>query len=112
MTMHLFGTILTPQAVASNNRGESEGTVATLQKVIRNGDLYTTVSSEAVRCPLRHRCTGCSFHFSASDGKTKIGIAELNLRSQSKNCRNDRRCSESCVVVPIWKISDRITKTC
>lgn len=53
MTMHLFGTILTPQAVASNNRGESEGTVATLQKVIRDGDLYSTVSSEAVRYALR-----------------------------------------------------------
>ena len=53
MTMHLFGTVLTPQAVASNNRGESEGTVATLQKVIRNGDLYSTVSSEAVRYALR-----------------------------------------------------------
>lgn len=51
--MHLFGTVLTPQAVASNNRGESEGTVATLQKVIRNGDLYSTVSSEAVRYALR-----------------------------------------------------------
>lgn len=53
MTMHLFGTVLTPQAVASNNRGESEGTVATLQKVIRDGDLYSTVSSEAVRYALR-----------------------------------------------------------
>lgn len=53
MTMHLFGTVLTPQAVASNNRGESEGTVATLQKVIRNGDLYSTVSSGAVRYALR-----------------------------------------------------------
>ena len=58
MTMHLFGTILTPQAVASNNRGESEGTVATLQKVIRNGDLYTTVSSEAVRYALRESWQG------------------------------------------------------
>jgi len=53
MTMHLFGTVLTPQSVASNNRGESEGTVATLQKVIRNGDLFSTVSSEAVRYALR-----------------------------------------------------------
>jgi CRISPR-associated protein Cst2 len=53
MTMHLFGTILTPQAVAHNNRGESEGTVSTLQKVIRNGDLYSTVSSEAIRYALR-----------------------------------------------------------
>lgn len=53
MTMHLFGTMLTPQAVAHNNRGESEGTVSTLQKVIRNGDLYSTVSSEAIRYALR-----------------------------------------------------------
>jgi CRISPR-associated protein Cst2 len=51
--MHLFGTVLTPQAVAHNNRGESEGTVSTLQKVIRNGDLYSTVSSEAIRYGLR-----------------------------------------------------------
>src|SRR3954453_23992890 len=53
MTMHLFGTVLTPQAVAHNNRGESEGTVSTLQKVIRDGDLYSTVSSEAIRYALR-----------------------------------------------------------
>src|SRR5437773_9098505 len=53
MTMHLFGTVLTPQAVAHNNRGESEGSVSTLQKVIRNGDLYSTVSSEAIRYAIR-----------------------------------------------------------
>jgi CRISPR-associated protein Cst2 len=53
MTMHLFGTVLTPQAVAHNNRGESEGTVSTIQKVIRNGDLYSTVSSEAIRYAIR-----------------------------------------------------------
>src|SRR5271166_6176305 len=53
MTMHLFGTVLTPQAVAHNNRGESEGTISTLQKVIRNGDLHSTVSSEAIRYALR-----------------------------------------------------------
>lgn len=53
MTMHLFGTVITSQAVAHNNRGESEGTVSTLQKVIRNGDIYSTVSSEAIRYGLR-----------------------------------------------------------
>jgi CRISPR-associated protein Cst2 len=53
MTMHLFGTVLTSQAVAHNNRGESEGTVSTLQKVIRNGDLHSTISSEAIRYALR-----------------------------------------------------------
>src|ERR1043165_3403968 len=54
MTMHLFGTILTPQAVAHNNRGESEGgTISTLQKVIRNGDIYSTFSSESIRYAIR-----------------------------------------------------------
>lgn len=53
MTMHLFGTVLTPQAVAHNNRGENEGTISTLQKVIRDGDIYSTVSSEAIRYALR-----------------------------------------------------------
>src|SRR5438067_2345661 len=53
MTVHLFGTVLTPQAVAHNNRGESEGTVSTLQKVIRDGDVYSTVSSEAIRYAIR-----------------------------------------------------------
>lgn len=53
MTMHLFGTVLTAQAVSHNNRGESEGTVSTLQKVIRNGDIYSTISSEAIRYAIR-----------------------------------------------------------
>ena len=53
MTMHLFGTALTTQAVAANNRGENEGTVSTLQKIIRNGDIYSTVSAEAIRYALR-----------------------------------------------------------
>ena len=47
MTMHLFGTVLTAEAVAANNRGENEGTVSTLQKIIRNGEVFSTVSAEA-----------------------------------------------------------------
>jgi CRISPR-associated protein Cst2 len=53
MTWHLFGTILTAKAVAHNNRGENEGTVSTLQKIIRDGDIYSTVSAEAIRYALR-----------------------------------------------------------
>lgn len=53
MTMHLFGTVLTHQGVSHNNRGESEGTVSTLQKVIRDGEIFSTVSSEAIRYGLR-----------------------------------------------------------
>ena len=79
MTMHLFGTVLTPQAVAHNNRGESEGSVSTLQKVIRNGDLYSTVSSEAIRYAIREVwqendetvCRTVSHHGSTWDEKGK-----------------------------------------
>jgi CRISPR-associated protein Cst2 len=53
MSLHIFGTILTARAVAANNRGENEGNATTLQKVIRGGDLCTTVSSEAIRYAIR-----------------------------------------------------------
>lgn len=53
MSLHVFGTVLTTRAVAANNRGENEGTATTLQKIIRDGDLYSTVSSEAIRYALR-----------------------------------------------------------
>ena len=53
MTVHIFGMILTHQGTFSNNRGEGEGTTNTLQKVIREGDLYSTVSAEAIRYALR-----------------------------------------------------------
>ena len=53
MTTHIFGMILTHQGTFSNNRGEGEGTTNTLQKVIREGDLYSTVSAEAIRYALR-----------------------------------------------------------
>ncbi len=53
MSLHVFGTVLTARAIAANNRGENEGTATTLQKVIRDGDLCSTVSSEAIRYAIR-----------------------------------------------------------
>ena len=53
MSLHVFGTVLTARAVAANNRGENDGTATTLQKVIRDGDLFTTVSSESIRYSIR-----------------------------------------------------------
>ena len=44
MSKHLFGMILTHQGTYANNRGENEGNATTLQKVLRNGDLYTGVA--------------------------------------------------------------------
>lgn len=57
MTYHLFGAILTPEGVASNNRGESAGNVSTLQKIVRGDDVHTTVSAEAVRYAMREYWT-------------------------------------------------------
>lgn len=54
MSQHLFATIVTATAVAANNRGEGDGsTLATLQKITRGNDQYTTVSAEAIRWGLR-----------------------------------------------------------
>jgi CRISPR-associated protein Cst2 len=54
MSKHLFVTVVTPTAIAANNRGEGDGsTLATLQKITRGSDQYTTVSAEAIRWGLR-----------------------------------------------------------
>ena len=53
MSIHIFGMLLTHEGTFSNNRGENEGNTNTLQKVIRNGELYTTVSAESIRYALR-----------------------------------------------------------
>ena len=53
MTIHIFGMALSHEGTFSNNRGENEGNTNTLQKVIRNGDLFSTVSAEAIRYALR-----------------------------------------------------------
>lgn len=54
MSQHLFVTIVTPTAVAANNRGEGDGsTLSTLQKITRGIDQYTTVSAEAIRWAYR-----------------------------------------------------------
>lgn len=54
MSTHFFATIVTPTAIAANNRGEGDGsTLATLQTITRQNDQYTTVSAEAIRWALR-----------------------------------------------------------
>jgi len=53
MTKHIHGTIVTQYGVAANNRGETEGNMTTLQKLIWRGQTHTTVSAEAIRYALR-----------------------------------------------------------
>ncbi|MGI2906093.1 DevR family CRISPR-associated autoregulator [Tolypothrix sp. VBCCA 56010] len=54
-THYLYGTILTNEAIAANNRGDNLGNTTTLQKVFHQDDLHTTVSAEAIRFALRYR---------------------------------------------------------
>jgi CRISPR-associated protein Cst2 len=55
MSRHLFAAVVTHHGIAANNRGETEGNVTTLQKLLWQGQVHTTVSAEAIRFALRHR---------------------------------------------------------
>jgi CRISPR-associated protein Cst2 len=55
MTLHVFGAIVTPKGTAANNRGITEGNITTLQKLVWNGQVHTTVSAESIRFALRRR---------------------------------------------------------
>lgn len=54
MTKHLFGIICTHHGTAANNRAETEGNITTLQKILWNGAVHSTVSAEAIRWSLRY----------------------------------------------------------
>lgn len=54
-TNYIYGTILTGEAVAANNRGDNVGNTTTLQKVFHNDDVHTSVSAEAIRFAIRYR---------------------------------------------------------
>ena len=54
MTFHLFGNILTFYGVAANNRGENQGNITTLQKLLWKGESHTKVSAEAIRWAIRY----------------------------------------------------------
>lgn len=58
MSLHIFATIITPFGAAANNRGETEGNVTTLQKLVWHGAVHTTVSAESIRFALRRRLAG------------------------------------------------------
>ncbi len=55
MSQHLFAAIITHHGTAANNRGETDGNITTLQKLLWQGQVHTTVSAEAVRFALRRR---------------------------------------------------------
>lgn len=54
MSKHLFGIIATHHGAAANNRGTNDGNITTLQKLLWNGEVHTTVSAEAIRWAIRY----------------------------------------------------------
>ncbi|MBF2063534.1 MAG: type I-B CRISPR-associated protein Cas7/Cst2/DevR [Calothrix sp. C42_A2020_038] len=63
MSFHLFGNILTSYGTAANNRGENEGNITTLQKILWKGEVHTTVSAEAIRWALRYYWQTCGNNY-------------------------------------------------
>lgn len=55
MSVHVFGAIATANGTAANNRGLTEGNITTLQKLVWNGQVHTTVSAESIRFAFRRR---------------------------------------------------------
>lgn len=52
--MYIHGTVVTGYGIASNNRGEGDGSnLVPLQTINYNGEEWTTVSAEAIRFALR-----------------------------------------------------------
>lgn len=54
MSLHVFGAVVTSYGTAANNRGENEGNITTLQKLLWNGEVHTTISAEAIRWAIRY----------------------------------------------------------
>jgi len=55
MSLHVFGAVVTAMGTAANNRGLTEGNISTLQKLLWNGQVHSTVSAESIRFALRRR---------------------------------------------------------
>lgn len=81
-TRYLYGTVLTGEAVAANNRGDNIGNTTTLQKVFHQDDLHTSVSAEAIRFALRYR-----FQLQNRDSVNRTydaGVGKLDLRDEKR----------------------------
>lgn len=54
MNTYVYATVLTNGDIASNNCGENEGNIKTLQKIVFRGVEFSTVSSEAIKFAIRN----------------------------------------------------------
>src|SRR5690606_10054141 len=62
MSLHVFANVVTPLGTAANNRGETEGNITTLQKLVWRGSVHSTVSAEAIRFAMRRALASMEEH--------------------------------------------------
>lgn len=80
-THYLYGTILTGEGVAANNRGDNIGNTTTLQKVFVKDELHTSISGEAIRFALRYR-----FQLEAPDSVNRtFENGKLNFKDEDRS---------------------------
>jgi len=95
MTTHVFGAVVTALGTAANNRGLTEGNISTLQKLVWNGSVHTTVSAEAIRFGLRRRlatvetCNRTYDEVSRSNEWADAGFSAWNAGSESETYIDD-----------------------
>ncbi len=93
-THYLYGTILTGEAVAANNRGDNIGNTTTLQKVFHQDDLHTSVSAESIRFAIRYRfqLEGLNVNREYDAGAGKLLYADekrTNWTANGNDCIDD-----------------------
>lgn len=91
MSKHLFGLIVTPFGTAANNRGESEGNITTLQKLLWNGSVHTTVSAEAIRGAIRYswQARGLPLNRNWNEDKTSHSWKDPEFTESAKEYVDD-----------------------
>ena len=91
MSKHLFGIVLTPFGTAANNRGESEGNITTLQKLVWNGETHSTVSAEAIRSAVRYywQMHGLPVNRSWNEDKTQHLWKDRKFNDTAENYIDD-----------------------
>jgi CRISPR-associated protein Cst2 len=80
----VFASVLTHNAPAANNRGETRGNVTTLHQFMMNGLVHTSVSGEAIRAGIRYRAqVGGEKVFREFNEET--GIIDCNGKEHSED---------------------------
>jgi CRISPR-associated protein Cst2 len=77
MSKHIHFSMVTHHGVAANNRGNTVGNNTLLQKLNWRGDLYTTVSAEAIRFALRNILADLGYEVNRS-AESSQGMNPIN----------------------------------